>query len=96
MRWIEIAKEGQPKVTPDNPYPTHWVRVLCVPRPETGLQSDRVENSMIRRGELRHFGRDLTRPNWRAVETQEPLENDVWVVTHYLDGQLDELFGWPK
>ena len=90
MRWISIADEEQPKVTPQNPYPTHWVRLQCAKHVPSW--------TMIRAGELRLFGRDSNRPNWvDAVDGKlTPLENDSWVVTHYLSDSLDKIKGWPK
>lgn len=87
LRWISIADEGQPAVTTDNPYPKHMVRLVCV----GDKNWERIEQ-----GELRLFGRDPKRPNWVTANKQEPLENDAWIVTHYLSGNLTEIEGWPK
>jgi hypothetical protein len=88
LRWISIADEGWPTVTHQNHYPAHMVRLVCVG------QKDWVR---IEKGELRFFGRDPKRPNWVSADNKmmTPLENDAWVVTHYLSGDLTEIDGWP-
>lgn len=87
LRWIDIAKEGQPKATESCPYPRHMVRLVCI-----GTKWERIVF-----GELRFFGRNPDRPNWvTADEHVKSLENDAWVVTHYLSGTLDSIEGWPE
>lgn len=89
MKWIDIAVEGQPKVSKENPYPVHMVRLVCVNHPS---KWERIEAGM-----LRLCGRDPNRPNWVTADSKTtPLENDSWVVTHYLSHSLDQIEGWPK